>query len=90
MDFVANHHCGTPSPTSTASYRKTFEITRIPRSRPDSYWISEKSAKPGSNTLEIAVINPWNDRLTSISLNTIKLKSPLQSAGLLAAVTLQH
>jgi len=60
-----------------------------------------KAAKLGSNTLEIEVINPWNNRLvgdselpaekrlTSIFLNTIKPKSPLQSAGLLGPVTLQ-
>ena len=59
------------------------------------------AAKLGSNTLEIEVINPWNNRLvgdselpaekrlTSIFLNTIKPKSPLQSAGLLGPVTLQ-
>jgi hypothetical protein len=58
-------------------------------------------AKAGDNELEIAVTNPWNNRLvgddklpadkriTSISLRTVKDTSPLLSAGLLGPVTIQ-
>jgi hypothetical protein len=59
------------------------------------------AAKAGSNRLEIAVINPWNNRLvgddklpaekrlTSISLNTITPKTPLLPAGLIGPVSLE-
>ncbi len=59
------------------------------------------AAKVGKNSLEITVINPWNNRLvgdaklpieqrrTSLSLQTVKADAPLQSAGLLGPVTVQ-
>lgn len=59
------------------------------------------AAKVGTNNLEIVVVNPWNNRLvgdgklppaqrrTSLSLNTIKPNTPLQSAGLLGPVTIK-
>jgi hypothetical protein len=59
------------------------------------------AAKVGSNALEIAVINPWNNRLvgdsrlpvehrlTSLSLPTVKTNAPLRAAGLLGPVTVQ-
>lgn len=59
------------------------------------------AAKAGSNRLEIEIVNPWNNRLvgdsakpaaqrlTSISLNTIRPKTQLLPAGLLGPVTLQ-
>ncbi len=59
------------------------------------------AVQPGENTLEITVINPWNNRLvgdarlpveqrrTSLSLETVKPNAPLQSAGLLGPITLQ-
>jgi hypothetical protein len=59
------------------------------------------AAKTGSNTLEITITNPWNNRLvgdlklppaqrrTSLSLATVKPNTPLQAAGLLGPVTLQ-
>jgi hypothetical protein len=58
-------------------------------------------AAVGSNSLEIAVVNPWNNRLigdsrlpderrlTSLSLQTVKPNAPLQAAGLLGPVTVQ-
>jgi hypothetical protein len=57
--------------------------------------------RPGSNELEIEVINPWNNRLvgdaalpagqrrTSLSLTTVRANAPLRSAGLLGPVTLR-
>jgi hypothetical protein len=57
--------------------------------------------KPGANTLEIEVINPWNNRLvgdlallpaerrTFLSLATVKANAPLLPAGLLGPVTLR-
>jgi hypothetical protein len=59
------------------------------------------AAKAGANALEIAVVNPWNNRLvgdaklpparrmTSLSLNTVKPKSPLLPAGLLGPVSVR-
>jgi hypothetical protein len=59
------------------------------------------AAKVGSNSLEIAVVNPWNNRLvgdanlpaerrlTSLSASTVKPGAPLQSAGLLGPVMVQ-
>ena len=59
------------------------------------------AARMGANTLEIAVVNPWNNRLvgdhplltekrlTSLSLSTLKPNAPLQPAGLLGPVTLR-
>jgi hypothetical protein len=59
------------------------------------------AAKTGSNTLEITITNPWNNRLvgdlklppakrrTSLSLATVKPNAPLQAAGLLGPVTIQ-
>jgi hypothetical protein len=56
--------------------------------------------RPGANTLEIEVINPWNNRLvgdlklpaeqrrTSLTLATIRANAPLLPAGLLGPVTL--
>jgi hypothetical protein len=67
---------------------------------PSSLDISS-AAKAGSNALEIAVVNPWNNRLvgdanlppkrrlTSLTLQTVKPTAPLQSAGLLGPVTVQ-
>lgn len=58
------------------------------------------AAKTGSNTLEINITNPWNNRLvgdlklppaqrrTSLSLATVKPNTPLQAAGLLGPVTI--
>ncbi|MGL5016661.1 MAG: glycosyl hydrolase, partial [Luteolibacter sp.] len=60
------------------------------------------AAKTGSNTLEITITNPWNNRLvgdlklppaqrrTSLSLATVKPNSPLQAAGLLGPVTIHQ
>lgn len=57
--------------------------------------------KPGENSLEVEVINVWNNRLvgdlplppaqrrTSLSLATVKPKAPLLPAGLLGPVTLR-
>ena len=57
------------------------------------------AARAGSNALEIAVVNPWNNRLvgdshlpverrlTSLSLPTVKTNAPLRAAGLLGPVT---
>lgn len=59
------------------------------------------AVKPGKNTLQIQVTNPWNNRLvgdsslpvekrrTSISLQTVTPKTPLIPAGLLGPVTLK-
>jgi len=59
------------------------------------------AAKAGSNSLEIAVVNGWNNRLvgdaslpterrlTSLTAQTVKPDAPLQSAGLLGPVTVQ-
>jgi hypothetical protein len=59
------------------------------------------AAKVGSNSLEITVVNPWNNRLvgdaklpaekrrTSLSLQTVRADAPLQSAGLIGPVTVQ-
>jgi len=59
------------------------------------------AAKVGRNSLEITIVNPWNNRLvgdarlpveqrrTSLSLQTVKPDAPLQSAGLLGPVTVQ-
>ncbi len=59
------------------------------------------AARVGSNALEIAVVNPWNNRLvgdsklpvnrrlTSLSLPTVKTNAPLRAAGLLGPVTVQ-
>ena len=59
------------------------------------------AAHMGSNSVEITVVNPWNNRLvgdaklpvaelrTSLSLPTVTAKTPLQSAGLLGPVTVQ-
>ena len=58
-------------------------------------------AKLGSNSVEITIVNPWNNRLvgdaklpvaerrTSLSMPTVTAKTPLQSAGLLGPVTVQ-
>jgi hypothetical protein len=58
-------------------------------------------AKAGVNSLEVSVVNPWNNRLvgdaklppakrrTSLSLNTVKAKSPLLPAGLLGPVSVR-
>lgn len=60
------------------------------------------AAQAGVNTLEIDIVNPWNNRLvgdkalpanqrrTSLSLDTIKPNTPLQAAGLLGPVTVQR
>ncbi len=57
--------------------------------------------QPGTNTLEVEITNPWNNRLvgdaalpveqrlTSLSLATVKPDAPLLPAGLLGPVTLQ-
>jgi len=57
------------------------------------------AAIAGSNSLVIAVINPWNNRLvrdshlpadrrlTTLSLPTVKTNAPLRAAGLLGPVT---
>jgi len=57
--------------------------------------------RSGTNTLEIQITNPWNNRLvgdaalpperrlTSLSLATVKPDAPLLPAGLLGPVTLQ-
>ncbi len=59
------------------------------------------AAHVGSNSVEITVVNPWNNRLvgdaklpvaerrTSLSMPTVTAKTPLQSAGLLGPVTVQ-
>ena len=59
------------------------------------------AVKAGSNSLEVTVVNPWNNRLvgdaklpveqrrTSLSLQTVKADAPLQSAGLIGPVTVQ-
>lgn len=59
------------------------------------------AARAGTNSLEIAIVNPWNNRLvgdsllpvpqrrTSLSLATITPETPLQPAGLLGPVTVQ-
>lgn len=59
------------------------------------------AVKAGQNSLEITVVNPWNNRLiadaklpvaqrlTSLSLQTVKPDAPLQSAGMLGPVTVQ-
>ena len=59
------------------------------------------AAKVGRNSLEITVVNVWNNRLvgdsklpaaqqrTSLSLKTLKANAPLQSAGLIGPVTVQ-
>ncbi len=66
-------------------------------------WRVDASAalREGANTLEIEVINPWNNRLvgdaalpvaqrrTSLSLATVRANAPLLPAGLLGPVTLQ-
>ncbi len=60
-----------------------------------------KAAKPGTNELKIQVTNPWNnrlvrdaslpqeERLTWLSLQTVKPKSPLRPAGLLGPVKIE-
>jgi hypothetical protein len=59
------------------------------------------AVKPGENTLEVEVVNVWNNRLvgdaalpaeqrqTFITAPTVKKNAPLQPAGLLGPVTLQ-
>ncbi len=59
------------------------------------------AARAGNNSLEIAVVNNWNNRLvgdaslpperrfTSLTLPTIKTNTPLQTSGLLGPVTVQ-
>jgi hypothetical protein len=59
------------------------------------------AAKSGANTLEIQIVNTWNNRLagdaalpenerrTSITAPTVKKDSPLQPAGLLGPVMLE-
>jgi hypothetical protein len=59
------------------------------------------AAKAGANSLEVSVVNPWNNRLvgdaklppakrrTSLSLDTVKAKSPLLPAGLLGPVSVR-
>ncbi len=59
------------------------------------------AAHVGSNSVEITVVNPWNNRLvgdaklpvaerrTSLSMPTVTAKTPLQSAGLLGPVRVQ-
>ena len=59
------------------------------------------AATAGVNSLEIAVVNPWNNRLvgdsklpverrlTSLALPTVKPNAPLQSSGLLGPVSVQ-
>jgi len=59
------------------------------------------AVKPGVNTLEVEVVNVWNNRLvgdaalpaeqrrTFVTAQTVKLNSPLMSAGLLGPVTLR-
>lgn len=59
------------------------------------------AVKPGANTLEVDVVNAWNNRLagdaalpveqrhTSITVQTVTKDSPLLPAGLLGPVTLQ-
>jgi hypothetical protein len=128
-DWITRPEEGIKFYSGTATYWKTFEITKdtpldqallldlgkvrdvatikLNGKELGTLWITpyrldiSKAAKLGSNTLEIEVINPWNNRLigdselpvekrlTSISLNTLKPKSPLQSAGLMGPVTLQ-
>ena len=59
------------------------------------------AVKPGANTLEVDIINTWNNRLagdaalpveqrhTSITAPTVTKDSPLRPAGLIGPVTLQ-
>lgn len=59
------------------------------------------AVRPGSNLLEVEVVNAWNnrlvgdsarppaERLTSLTLATVRPKTPLLPAGLLGPVTLQ-
>ena len=59
------------------------------------------AVKPGENTLEIEIVNPWNNRLagdaalpaeqrqTFLTADTVKKNTPLLPAGLLGPVTLK-
>ena len=59
------------------------------------------AVKPGANTLEVDVVNTWNNRLagdaalpaeqryTSVTAETVKKNAPLLPAGLIGPVTLQ-
>jgi hypothetical protein len=59
------------------------------------------AAQPGNNTLEVEVVNPWNNRLvgdanlpadqrhTFILASTVAKDAPLMPAGLLGPVTIQ-
>lgn len=59
------------------------------------------AVKPGTNHLEIEIVNPWNNRLvgdaalpegrrrTVLLANTVKNNSPLLPAGLLGPVMLR-
>lgn len=61
-----------------------------------------RRAKPGANTLEIEVVNVWNNRLagddalpkeqrrTFVTAEIVKKTSPLLSAGLLGPVTVRE
>ena len=60
------------------------------------------AVKPGANTIEVDIVNTWNNRLagdavlpaeqrhTSITAPTVKKNSPLRPAGLIGPVTLQQ
>jgi hypothetical protein len=61
-----------------------------------------RALKPGENTLEVEIINPWNNRLagdaalpadqrtTFLALPTVTKDSPLLPAGLLGPVLLER
>ncbi len=60
------------------------------------------AVKPGANTLEVGVVNTWNNRLagdaalpveqrhTSLTATTVKKDAPLLPAGLIGPVTIQQ
>jgi hypothetical protein len=64
-------------------------------------WDIGAALKPGSNLLEVEVVNPWNNRLvgdaalaagqrkTTILLGTVNKNTPLIPAGLLGPVTIR-
>ena len=60
------------------------------------------AVKPGANTLEVDVVNTWNNRLagdaalplaqrhTFVTMPTVSKDSPLMPAGLIGPVTIQQ
>lgn len=126
-DWTQRSEDGIKYYSGTATYRKSFELTKSQQGRLlldlgkvhdlavvrlngkdlGTVWTAPwqvditSTAQVGNNTLEIDITNPWNNRLvgdsklpvgnriTSISLETVKAATPLLPAGLLGPVSIQ-